>query len=105
MDKFNNNNDKEDIPKYLIGNKNDLEKNVEQTLIDEFVKENKIPFISTSARTNVYIDQLFEEIGKKLYIHHVLKDNDNNNDSNNDSDNDIYKEKKHKHCCQLNPDS
>ena len=95
VDEFNNNNDREDIPKYLIGNKNDLEINVEQTLIDEFVKENKIPFISTSARTNTKIDELFEEIGKKLYIHHVLKDyvNDNDNDNGN-------KRIKPKPCCQ-----
>ena len=59
---FNNNNSKEDIPKYLVGNKSDLEINVEQSLIDEFVKESKIPYMSISAKDNKNIDELFEEI-------------------------------------------
>ena len=68
MESFKNNYSKEDAPQYLVGNKNDLEINVEQSLIDEFGKENEIPYISTSAKENKNIDELFEEIGKKLYI-------------------------------------
>ena len=70
---FNNNNSKEDIPKYLVGNKSDLEINVGQSLIDEFAKENKLPYMSTSAKDNKNIDELFEEIGKKLYFDHLKK--------------------------------
>jgi len=50
-----------------VGNKNDLKINIEQSLINEFVKENKIPFISISTKENINIEELFEEIGKKLY--------------------------------------
>ena len=62
MELFNNNNSKEDIPKYLVGNKSDLQINVEQSLIDEFAKESKIPYMSKSAKDNKNIDELFEEI-------------------------------------------
>ena len=78
--KTNNNRNDEDVPKYLVGNKNDLEiKDVEQSLIDEFVRENKIPYISTSAKKNNNIDELFEEIGQKLYIDFLKKGNKGQN--------------------------
>ena len=74
MELFKNNNIKEgEIPKYLVGNKNDLETKVEQSLIDKFVEENKIPFMSTSAKDNNNIDKLFEEIGKKLNFDYQQK--------------------------------
>ena len=72
IDLFKYNNTK-DAPKYLVGNKNDLEINIDQSLIDEFMKENKVPFISISAKENNNIDELFEEIGKKLYIDYLKK--------------------------------
>jgi len=56
-----------------VGNKNDLEINIEQRLINDFVKENKISFISISAKENNNIEELFEEIGKKLYIDYLKK--------------------------------
>ena len=74
MESFKNNYSKEDSPQYLVGNKNDLEINVEQSLIDEFGKENEIPYISTSAKENKNIDELFEEIRKKLYINFQKKE-------------------------------
>ena len=70
MELFKNNSSKLDIPKYLVGNKNDLEIKVEQSLIDEFAKENEIPYMSTSAKDNNNIDELFEDIGKKLYCNY-----------------------------------
>ena len=74
MELFKSNNTKEgEIPKYLVGNKNDLEKKVEQSLIDEFAKENNIPYISTSAKDNNNIDELFKEIGKKLNFDYQQK--------------------------------
>ena len=73
MDSFKENNSRKDILKYLVGNKNDLDVEVEQSLIDEFSKENKIPFISASAKTKKNIDKLFEEIGKELYIYYFKK--------------------------------
>ena len=74
MESFKSNNSKyKDIPKYLVGNKNDLEIKVEQRLIDEFVKGKDIQFISTSAKENICIDKLFEDIGKRLFIDYIRK--------------------------------
>ena len=73
MELFKDNNNREDIPKYLVGTKNDLEIKVEQSLIDEFVKEKDMQFISTSAKANTCIDKLFEDIGKKLFIDYISK--------------------------------
>ena len=73
MESFNNSNKGEDIPKYLVGTKNDLKVNIDQTLINEFSKKNNIPFISTSAKENKFINELFEEIGKNLYLNFVKK--------------------------------
>ena len=66
METFENNNNKEDIPKYLIGNNKDIEIKIEQSLIDEFAQKNNIPFISVSYKEAKSIDKLLEEIGKKL---------------------------------------
>ena len=72
MELFNNNNNREgSIPKYLVGTKNDLKIKVEQKLIDKFVQKYNIPFKSTSAKKNKCIDELFEEIGKKLYLDNI----------------------------------
>lgn len=71
----NNNNKEEDIPKYLVGTKDDLEKIVGQSKIDEFSKNNNIPFISTSAKKNNNINELFEQIGKQLYLNFNIKGN------------------------------
>ena len=57
-------------PKYLVGNKNDLEKSIDQKLIEEFSNKNDMPFISTSAKNNDSIQRLFEEIAQKLYKFH-----------------------------------
>ena len=79
MELFKDNNSKEDITKYLVGNKDDLKIKVEQSLIDEFIKENNIPYMSTSAKENKNIDELFEEIGKKLYTDFQKNENKNQN--------------------------
>ena len=100
MDSFKDNNGREDVPKYLVGNKNDLEKKVEQSLIDEFSKENKLPFISTSAKTNNNIDKLFEEIGIKLYIDYLKQGNKKQTNINIK----IIKKVPKKNCCFFNPD-
>ena len=98
MELFNNNNSKEDIPKYLVGNKSDLEINVEQSLIDEFVKESKIPYMSISAKDNKNIDELFEKIWKKLYFDYQQKGDKGQTDL------EIKIKKKQKNKCCLGPD-
>ena len=62
-------NNQADVPKYLIGNKNDLEKNVSEVDINEFLKLNKdFKFKSISAKNDdIKIDELFQEIGETLY--------------------------------------
>jgi len=95
MELFKDNNNREDIPKYLVGTKNDLEIKVEQSLIDEFVKENKIPFISTSSKENNNIDELFEEIGKKLYIDYLKK----GDKGQNNFEIKVIKKKQKNNCC------
>jgi len=100
MESFKNNNNKIDIPKYLVGNKNDLKIYVEQYLIDKFVGENKIPFMSTSAKKKNNIDELFEEIVKKLYINFLKK-------GNNEEQNSIHIKIKKDHkggCCFFHSD-
>ena len=99
MELFKDNNSKEDIPKYLVGNKDDLKIKVEQSLIDEFIKENNIPYMSTSAKENKNIDELFEEIGKKLYTDFQKNENKNQNRIKIK----IIKKKK-KRCCVTNPE-
>ena len=95
MKLFNDNN-KEDIPKYLIATKNDLEIKVDRSSIEEFIMENKIPFKSTSAKENNNIEELFEEIGKQLYI-----DYRNNGDKGQNNINIKIIKKNHKGGCCL----
>ena len=57
-----NHNGKKNIPLYLIENKNDLDRKVEEYLIDEFLNEYKFEFKSTSAKLNDgnTINELFQ---------------------------------------------
>ena len=74
---FNDNTNDRDVPKYLIGNKKDLEKEVTEDMIDIFLEENKdFTYKETSAKeSNIEINDLFEEIGEKLYeIYKTKKD-------------------------------
>ena len=63
-----NHNGKAGIPKYLIGNKSDQEREVKNDLVEQFKNENKeYKYYETSAKNNDGIDQLFQEIGEDLY--------------------------------------
>ena len=62
-----NNNGKNNIPRYLVGNKCDLQKEIEQDKIDAIAKEYDLKYYETSAKTNVEIDKLFEDISNILY--------------------------------------
>ena len=54
---------KQDIPKFLVGNKNDLENNVGEDLLNECIQKNHIlKYKSTSAKNNTNIKELFEEM-------------------------------------------
>ena len=62
-----NHNGKVGIPKYLIGNKSDLKRNIDKNLIEVFAKNNNLCYKEVSAKENKYIDEIFEEIAEKLY--------------------------------------
>ena len=68
---FENHNGKEGFPKYLIGNKCDLERNIDKNLIEEFAKNNNLYYKETSAKENICIEEIFEEIAEKLYEDYV----------------------------------
>ena len=56
------------VCRYLIGNKNDLEIKVEQDIIDEFRNKNKFDdYASISAKDNINIDKIFEDMSQILY--------------------------------------
>ena len=63
---FIDNTSQDDIPKYLIGNKDDLQnKSVTSEMIEELINKTKFKFKSTSAlRTDTNIDELFNEIAE-----------------------------------------
>ncbi len=71
MESFNKESKKDygDIPKVLVGNKCDLEfdEELDQNLINEFSRENKIKYIESSAKDDKNINDLFEELGKMIY--------------------------------------
>ena len=72
-----NHNGKKDIPLYLIENKNDLDRKVEEYLIDDFLTENKFKFKSISAKLNDdnVINELFQELSEQLYINYKQSGN------------------------------
>ena len=72
-----NHNGKKNIPLYLIENKNDLDRNVEEYLIDDFLNDYKFEFKSTSAKLNDgnTINELFQELSELLYKNNKLSEN------------------------------
>ena len=63
---FDQNTTNKEIPKFLIGNKNDLKKfDEEEETFDNFIKEHNIQrYISTSAKDNINITQIFTEMAE-----------------------------------------
>ena len=71
---FDENTNDKDIPKYLIGNKNDLEKLNEEEIFNNFIKDHNIlRYISVSAKDNINITETFEEMAEVI-------DSNNNKD-------------------------
>ena len=67
---------KKDIPLYLVENKNDLEKMVDEKLINNILEEYNFKFKSTCAKSDKdnSINELFHELSEILY-----KNSDHNN--------------------------
>ena len=63
------NNNKKDIPLYLIENKNDLNREIDKNLIDDFLNEYNFKSKSISAKLNEdnSINELFMELSELLY--------------------------------------
>ena len=60
---FDKNSNNKEIPKFLIGNKNDLEKFSEENSFIDFIKgQNILRYISTSAKDNININEMFKEL-------------------------------------------
>ena len=76
---FEESNNDTNLPKYLIGNKNDLEKEVDKDLIDNFVEKYNYKFEECSALNNDNIDHIFQDIGEVLYQQYQLKEKDQKN--------------------------
>ena len=62
---FEENTNNNETPKFLIGNKNDLPKFDEQESFDDFInKHNILHYISTSAKDNINITEIFKEMAE-----------------------------------------
>ena len=91
---YNEYNNDDKIPRYLIGNKCELDSKVDDKLIDEFLKQNtNYTYKKISAAQNIGLDLLFLEIaekisknykvgkqqGKTLHLKEDFEKNNNNN--------------------------
>ena len=67
-----NHDGRKDIPIYLIENKNDLNREIEENLIDDFLDKYNFKFKSISAKLNEdnSINQLFLELSELLYTNY-----------------------------------
>ena len=64
-----NHNGKENIPRFLLGNKSDLEHKVSEEEINKFLEQhkNKYRFEPTSALDNINIEKVFQELAEEVY--------------------------------------
>ena len=62
-----NNNGKKGIPQILVETKNDLERKVNEEESKKFANDNNLILISTSAKTNKNVDDLFKEMAENIY--------------------------------------
>ena len=69
----------EELPIFVAGNKNDLEKNVETQEVNDFSKTNNIIYTTEcSAKTGYKVKEIFFEAAKYLYQIYKKMKNDNN---------------------------
>ena len=67
IDRFKNNNGKNVKKMFLIGNKSDLVKVIEQKEIDDFANKYGLTYMETSAKTKNQINELFTIIAEEAY--------------------------------------
>ena len=77
IENFEDNNNRGNIPRYLLGNKNDLEHKVTEDSINYFLNnhKDKYKFESTSASENINIDKVFQELAEDIYKIHLTSAN------------------------------
>ena len=102
LNSFKENNTKDDIPKYLVGNKSDLEKDIDDGIIEECLKKNNLKYKETSAKNNENIDALFDEIANDLYKYYLEKGGLNTNQNVSELKLSYKPQKKQqKNCCNI----
>ncbi len=79
MDLFYQNHKINEIPSILIGNKSDLESDIEDNIINEFAQNTNIEFIKTSAKEKININEVMEKLAKILYKKSNFSDKQNIN--------------------------
>ena len=67
IDRFKNNNGNNAKKMFLIGNKSDLVKVIEQKEIDDFANKYGLTYMETSAKTKNQINELFTIIAEEAY--------------------------------------
>ena len=55
-----------DVPYILVGNKTDLDRNVDNSLVEEEVKKLGIQYFETSAKLNENVDLAFESLSIQI---------------------------------------
>ena len=97
-----NHNGNEEIPQFLVGNKCDLVNKVKEDEIENFATDNNLKYKATSAKENILISELFQEIGEELYNDYVKSGKINRKQQNviKIANN---KEVKSSACCLLKP--
>ena len=98
---------KDNIPKYLVGNKCDLEKDIEvkEDSINNFLNNKKdMIYFQTSAKDNINIEEVFHEMAEKLYEEY--KESGIENKPQIKLDKQPKNKKKRKECCnaKVGPD-
>ena len=64
-----NNND--DIQRIIVGNKSDLERRVPKEEIDALVKEFKVSYFETSAKTGHNVNEVFQKLGELCHDSYI----------------------------------
>ena len=93
---------KDNIPKYLVGNKCDLEKDikVKEDSINNFLNNKKdMIYFQTSAKDNINIEEVFQEMAEKLYEEY--KESGIENKPQIKLDEQPKNKKKRKECCNI----
>ena len=101
---------------YLLGNKSDLEYDIEYTRINDFCKKHNIVFIETSSKNkniNNLLDLIINDYDKYIKPHKLLKknnyitftntknDSNDSNDLNNSNDSNNEESKKNNRYCRI----